>query len=216
MHETDGPGYSRREFGQLVLAGLPLSILGARGTLLPPAARAAGDSLAQRIDSRVAGVQLGVQTYSYRTLGTLDDIVKAVVAVRLGEVELMYNHAEAALGAPNGPGEQGEQALREWRKSAPIARFAEVKKKFDDAGIDLGLLCFNMNRRTTDDEIEYTFQMAKALGARAITCSTQVSVAKRVAPFADTHRMMVGYHGHSDIKDPDEVATPESFAAVTS
>jgi len=224
MHPIDEPGYSRRQFGQIVLAGLPFSILGDRGTLLPLGSRAAGGSLgpsatgglAQRIDSRVAGVQIGVQTYSYRTLATLDDIVKAVAAVRLGEVELMYDQAEAALGAPKGRGQQAEQALREWRKSAPIARFAEVKKKFDDAGIDVGLLCFNMNTRTTDDEIEYAFQMAKVLGARAITCSTQVSVAKRVAPFADKHRMMVGYHGHSDVKNPDEIATPESFAAVTS
>ena len=50
------------------------------------------------------------------------------------------------------------------------------------------------------------------------TCvaSTQVSVAKRVAPFAEKHQLMVGYHGHSDVTDPDEVATPESFASVTS
>jgi sugar phosphate isomerase/epimerase len=58
--------------------------------------------------------------------------------------------------------------------------------------------------------------MAKALGAKAISTSTQVSVAKRVAPFADKHKMMVGYHGHSNITDPDEVATPESFSKCMS
>jgi sugar phosphate isomerase/epimerase len=54
--------------------------------------------------------------------------------------------------------------------------------------------------------------MARSLGARAISTSTQVSMAKRIAPFADKHRMMVGFHNHSNLKDPNEVATPESFA----
>ena len=58
--------------------------------------------------------------------------------------------------------------------------------------------------------------MAKALGVKAISTSTQVSVAKRVAPFADKHQLTVAYHNHSNVTDPDEVATPESFAAVTS
>ena len=51
-----------------------------------------------------------------------------------------------------------------------------------------------LSRITNDlDEIEYAFTMAKALGVKAISTSTQVSVAKRVAPFADKHKMMVGY-----------------------
>src|SRR4029453_11554964 len=78
------------------------------------------------------------------------------------------------------------------------------------------LLCFNMDRRTTDDEIEYAFQMAKALGAKAISTSTQVSMAKRVAPFATKHQLMVGYHNHSNLTDPEEVATPASFEACMS
>src|SRR6266545_1721102 len=44
--------------------------------------------------------------------------------------------------------------------------------------------------------------------------STQVSMAKRLAPFADKHKMLVGFHGHANTTDPDEVATPESFATV--
>ena len=91
-------------------------------------------------------------------------------------------------------------------------RFKDVKKKFDDAGIDLRLLCFNMNEAITDDEIEYAFQMAKTLGVKAISSSTQVTVARRVAPFADKHKMMFGFHGHDSTWDPNEFATPETFA----
>ena len=153
----------------------------------------------------------------------------------------MSNHAEALAGAPafaprasarqapdGGGGRRGAltpeqqaerdaavKALRDWRMSATGATFAPVRKLIEDAGIEVKLLCYNMNVRTTqDDEIEYAFLMAKALGAGAISTSTQVSMAKRLAPFADKHKMNVGFHGHANTQNPDEVATPESFAAV--
>lgn len=55
--------------------------------------------------------------------------------------------------------------------------------------------------------------MAKAVGATGITTSTQVSMARRIAPFADRHQLMVGFHGHSNLTNPDEIATPASFEA---
>lgn len=107
------------------------------------------------------------------------------------------------------------KALHDWRMSASEATFKPVKKKIEDAGIDLRLLCYNMNvRNTQDDEIEYAFMMAKWLGVKAISTSTQVSMAKRTAPFADKHKIMLGFHGHANTVDPDEVAKPESFTAV--
>ena len=100
-------------------------------------------------------------------------------------------------------------------QAATDATFAPVRKKIQDAGIELKILCYNMNVKTTeDDEIEYAFRMAKALGVDAISTSTQVSMAKRLAPFADKHKMRVGFHGHANTTNPDEVATPESFEAV--
>jgi sugar phosphate isomerase/epimerase len=56
--------------------------------------------------------------------------------------------------------------------------------------------------------------MAKALGAEIITASTTLPVAKRVVPFAEKHQMVVAMHGHSNVTDPEEFATPESFAAA--
>jgi sugar phosphate isomerase/epimerase len=227
MQSNDGVMvYSRREFGKLTLAGLPLSL-----------------ALAQtraRIDSRVRGVLIGAQSYSFRSIPNAEDIIKAMVKIGLGEVELMSNHAEALAGAPaassdgagrgRGRGEMTpeektaaqaaqrarDEELRKWRTSTSMDKFKEVRKKLDDAGIELRVLCYNMSRSITDDQIEYGFQMAKALGVGVISTSTAVSVAKRVAPFADKHQIMVGYHNHSNLKDPEEVATPESFAACTS
>lgn len=200
---------TRREFGRLALAGVPASIALARW---PPV-------LQKPIPSRFGGVQVGAITYSFRDMSNAEDILKAMVQIGIGEVELMSNHAEALAGAPARRGRGRGAAnpeLVEWRASAAEQAFKSVRRKFDDAGIELRLLCYNMNRNITDEQIEYGFRMAKTLGVKAMSTSTQVSVAKRVAPFAEKHQLMVGYHGHSDVTDSDEVATPESFAAVTS
>jgi sugar phosphate isomerase/epimerase len=200
---------TRREFVQLGVTGVPAIAL----VRWPTAFQTA-------IPSRFGGVQVGAITYSFRALSNAEEIFKALVQVGIGEVELMSDHAEALAGAParaRGRGRGPNPELAAWRASAESQDgFRAVRRRFDAAGIELRLLCYNMNRNITDEQIEYGFQMAKALGVKAMSTSTQVSVAKRVAPFAEKHQLMVGYHGHSDVTDPDEVATPESFAAVTS
>jgi len=192
-------------------------------------------------DSHIGGVRIGAITYCFRTMPDLDDAIKAMVKLGIGEAELMSDHAETFAGAPRpqrrpdeegGPPQGGmtperreafraamrarADEMRKWRLTAPVDKYKDVRKKFDDAGIDLALLCFNMNERTTDDEIEYGFQMAKALGVRAISTSTQVTVSKRIAPFAEKHQLMVGFHGHDNTSNPNELSTPESFTAAIS
>ena len=211
--------YSRRDFGKIVLAGLPLSLV------------------LQKPDSKINGVQIGAITYSFRTIPNAEDIIKAYVTIGLSEVELMSNHAEQLAGAPPAPpfgggrgrgqmtpeqqaeAQKAAQAradeMRKWRSSISMDKFKDVRKRFDDAGIDLRLLTYNMNVNTTKDEdIDYGFQLAKALGVRGITTSTQVSMAKRIAPFADKYQIMVGFHGHDQVDRPDEVSTEETFKAV--
>jgi len=213
---------SRRDFGKLALAGLPAAWALRHTTL----------SAFDKINSRIGGVQIGAITYSFRTL-PVEDVLKAYTTIGIGEMELMSNHAEALAGAPSGRGGGGgrrgqpmtpEQqaardaavkALADFRKSATQATFAPVRKRIEDMGVELKLLCYNMNvERTTDEEIEYAFMMARWLGVQAISTSTQVTMAKRIAPFADKHKMMVGFHGHANTQDTNEVATPETFDAV--
>jgi len=211
---------SRREFGRLALAGLPAALALKNAPL-----RAWGP-----IDSKIHGVQIGAITYSFRTLPA-EDVLKAYTTIGLGEMELMSNHAEALAGAPSGrgggrrgqpmtPEEQAARdaavkALGDFRKNATETTFKPLRKRIEDMGVQLKLLCYNMNvDRTTDDEIEYAFMMAKWLGVDAISTSTQVSMARRLAPFADRHKMMVGFHGHANTQDRNEVATPASFDEV--
>jgi sugar phosphate isomerase/epimerase len=199
---------SRRQFARLALSALPAAGLLAR----PSSSWAFG---AAEINSRIKGVRIGAITYSFRALPDANDIVRAIARIGLGDVELMSNHAEALAGAPTGKG--NEAALSAWRLNASPDTWKKVRGIFDAAGLQLRLLCYNMNVKTFNDEaIEYGFRMAKGLGVDTMTTSTQVSMSKRVAPFADQHRIRVGYHGHANLTDPDEVATPASFATCLS
>ena len=200
--------YSRRHFGKLALAGLPLSTLALKG--------------APRINSKIDGVLIGAQSYSFRDL-SLDDAIKAMTDIGLGACELFAPHIEH-MGSPAIPPHSGppsrdpaarkarEEETRKWRLTAPMSQFKEVRKKFDDAGIALVGFNYSFRDDFSDEEIDRGFQMAKALGVDVITASSTVSVSKRVAPYADKHKMKVAFHGHSNIKDPNEFAKPESFA----
>jgi sugar phosphate isomerase/epimerase len=161
-----------------------------------------------RINSKFGGVQIGAITYSFRGMPNLDSIIQAMVKIGIGETELTSDHAEAEAGAP-------KEGLRPWRLTVSMDKYKDIRKKFDAAGIRVEILAFNFPPATTDEEIDYAFQMAKTIGVKAISSTTRVSFSKRVAPFANKHRMMVGFHGH-DSEKPDEFATPESFATAMS
>jgi sugar phosphate isomerase/epimerase len=201
--------YTRREFGKLTLAGFTLPALG------------------RIADSVVSGVHLGVQTYSFRDMtkppatDAVGIVVKAIADCGLNECELFSPQVEPQSNvrggrgaAPSPEAEQARQDLRKWRLETPMDHFRAVKKKFTDAGISIYAYNYSFNRSFSDEEIDRGFDMAKALGAEIITASTTLDVAKRVAPFADKHKMIVAMHGHSNLKDPNEFATPESFAAA--
>jgi sugar phosphate isomerase/epimerase len=140
---------------------------------------------------------------------------------------LLPRCANMQMASPMGGGGRGrgpltpeQQAaqdnLMKWREAATPETWAPVRKMFADAGIDLHVLCYNMNVSITDAEIDYAFRTAKALGVKAISSSSTVTVAKRVAPVADKYQIMWGGHGHDDINDPEQFATPETFQKIMS
>lgn len=184
---------------------------------------------AAQINSTFNGVQIGAITYSLNQIANQDPegIIKAFVEIGLGEAELMSNHCEALAGGPSagrGGGRRGaltpeqqaamdaqQERLRQWRLSTSTSTWKGVRRKFNDAGIQVALLCYNMNDRMKDEDIEYGFAMAQGLGVKAITTSTTLSMAKRIAPIADKHKLLVGYHGHDATNDPNQTATLESY-----
>jgi sugar phosphate isomerase/epimerase len=121
--------------------------------------------------------------------------------------------------APLTPEQQAErqaatEKLAKWRASANANTWKAVKKKFKDAGVDVALLCYNMQDSMKDEDIEYGFSMAKGLGVKGISTSTTLTMAKRIAPVADKHKLLVGYHGHDATNDPNQTATLESYATL--
>jgi sugar phosphate isomerase/epimerase len=181
---------------------------------------AAAFPLFQRINSVVDGVRLGTITYSFRDLprtpgasDAVDVMIKALTECRIGEIELFGPHIEPVF--PGGRGAEAQRAreqLRQWRLSTPMQFFKDVRKRFDDAGISLFAYTVNFRNDYTDEELDRTFEQTNALGVNIIASSTQLTVAKRLVPFAEKHRINVAVHGHSNLTDPEEFASPESFS----
>src|SRR4051794_26330251 len=104
--------------------------------------------------------------------------------------------AAAMRARQNGPeAKKYREDVREWRLNTPAEHFRAVRKKFNDAGIDIFAYTLNFRDDFTDGELDKCFEQAKALGAKTIASSTQLTVAKRLAGFAEKHKMTVSLHG---------------------
>ena len=183
--------FSRRDFGKMALAAVPVAMRGAA-----------------KIDSKIKGVQIGGQSYSFRDR-PMAKAIEGFKEVGLGECELWQGHVE-----PQPTGQGAREELRKWRMETPLDTFSKVRQQWTDAGIELFAYNLSFNNSFTDAEIDRGFEIAKAMGVKVITASSTVSAAKRVAPFADKHKIQVAMHGHDNLTDPEQFAKPESFAAA--
>lgn len=199
---------TRREFAMLVgsMFAARFAPTGASGVV---SAQAAGNT--------INGVRVGAQTYSFRGLqrpaggDMVDVLIRAFTESGLRECELWSPQIEPASEAP---AEVRREEVRRWRVETPIDHFRGIRRKFNAAGITIRAFNYSFNDSFTDAEIARGFEIAQALGAEFITASSTLSAAKRVVPYSEKHKMVVAMHNHSNIKDPNEFATPESFAAA--
>lgn len=205
---------TRRTFGTIALGALPLTLLA-------------------KPNSTFHGVRVGINApYSFRGLpGSADDVLKYLVDLSLSTVEMRSQPLEAKLGAPIpprlfGPGaprpahapapdadalRAQEEALEKWRLAADVNQFKAIRKQWNDAGVNLEIIKFDRVDRMKDEVVDYAFGLAKAAGAKAISCEIPVSKTKWLGEIAAKHKMMVGYHGHGEVKNPEAFATPESW-----
>lgn len=209
---------TRRDLGWLALAALPVGRLTA----------------AAKPDSKWGGVQIGLNVpYSLHGLpGTADDVLRDMIQLNLSAAELRLQPVEAFLGAPapNGNAPRGHtltpeeeasrkantEALRKWRTSASMDGFKTFRKKYEDAGVLIQIVKFDNIDKFTDEEVDYCFQLSKVLGAHAISCEIPLSQTKRLGGFAEKHKMLVGYHGHTNITSPEAFGKPESWETAFS
>jgi len=122
---------------------------------------------------------------------------------------------QQAAGAPGAPGapvqarprrpemteEQKAQVakfnadLKSWRLSLPMTKFEELRKKFAGAGIRVHIVKFSPSQ-WSDEEIDYAFKAAKAMGAKGVTEEIGEAAVKKLGPIAQKHGMFAIFHQH--------------------
>jgi sugar phosphate isomerase/epimerase len=176
---------------------------------------------AARPNSVINGVRIGCITYSYRDarINTAEDTLKALLANGLSEVELIDGPIRSYAGIPGGlgrgprggggaePAAPSNDAERAKQREAQLARCAGLRKMYNDAGVNIHI--HKMPFGPSDEDVDFNFKVAKALGCVAITTERNEELARRVAPFADKHKVWVAFHNHTNnlpvMDEPDPI-----------
>ena len=91
----------------------------------------------------------------------------------------------------------GNEEQRKWRASVPMTKFEELRRIYNDAGVDIHI--FKVSPATwSDEEVDYAFRAGKALGAKALTDELDwvEGAVPRLASFAEKHGMYAAFHVH--------------------
>lgn len=201
--------YNRRELTRAALAGLTAPFLAA----LTPAGSDYGP---------------GVHTRSFRGLkrtpgvDPIDTLAAAVAACGVRHCELFAPQVEAQFGSAHAghhtmsamSPQMMRRELRKWRLRVPDSYFLTIASRFAKVGVAISAYNYSPDPSFSDEEINRGFEMAKALGAQLITASATPEVAKRMAPLADRHRMVVALQGAAPGGEPGALAVPDSVAAT--
>lgn len=194
LENNHGSHLPRREF--LKKSALASFALMAAGS----SARAGSLFLPGRPHSKFDGVQIGVITYSYRSMpGDIRQILKYIVDSGISATELMGDAVEDYAGKPSDP-----EKVAAWRASVSMKKFEEVRKMFHKAGVKIyAFKPSALGAKNTDAEIDYAMRAARALGAEAVTVELPKDPAqsKRLGTFGEKHKMYVGYHAHVQATD---------------
>jgi sugar phosphate isomerase/epimerase len=144
------------------------------------------------------GVRIGCITYSYRgEINSAEDTLKALIQDGLSEVELMGGPIQSFAGI-KGAGRRGEQVAKptDAQRQTQLEKCVELRKIYNDAGVNIHI--HKMDFGQSEEEIDFNFQVAKALGCIGITTERSEPMAKKLAPFADKHKIWVAFHNHTD------------------
>lgn len=218
--------YSRRDIGKLALASLPAARL-----LAKPNSRFGGVQIGINAPYSFRGMPGSADDI----LDYMTKLNLSAAELRLQPVEAFLKApgtGAAAVPAPAAatptPAKKGggrapltpeqeaarraaAEELQKWRLSRSMDAFKGFRKKYEDAGVLIEIVKFDGIDGMADEVVDYCFQVAKALGAKAISCEIPVSRTKRLGSFADKHKVMVGYHGHANVTNPEAFGKAESW-----
>ena len=213
---------TRREFGRLALATVPAALVSERSLSGSLFAQARPNSLINGV--QIGAI---TYSYRSMPDQSAEATLRYIIDSGISAVELMGGPIEADAGAPamprppggpggpgGGPGGPGgrrtpptpEQVaarekyaadLKAWRLSQSMDRFKALRKMYNDAGVTVyatKMLAGNMS----DEEYEYVFNVAEALGAHHTTLElpTDTATLKRIGDFAVKRKVYAGYHTH--------------------
>ena len=211
--------FSRRKF-------LGLSAAAAAFTMLPFDGVNASESeqkkkKAKKPNSKFGGVQIGAITYSWRSMpGSAEDTLKYCLECGISSIELMGNVPESYAGLPQGniprlskdateeqktayqkASAQLADEQKKWRTTVPMTKFEELGKMYNNAGVKIHIVKFSPEN-WSDEEIEYAFKAAKAMGARGVSTEIGDKSAQKLGPFAAKYGMYNILHQHGQPGEP--------------
>jgi sugar phosphate isomerase/epimerase len=212
--------YSRREFGAVTLGSVSAAFV--------PLGRAQ-TSVAQA--ATIRGVKIGAITGIFGPFMPApgQDVADAVIASAraggIGHVEFVNSLIEPRVTGGGVGGQvaasitpeyrETREALRQWRLTTPLDLFKGIRAKFDAAGVELFSYVMTIGDDFTDPEIDAVFKQMQALGVRQFcTNQTRVGMGPRMAPSAERYGIRPAFHNHAMVQDPNEVASPESYARL--
>lgn len=196
------------------------------GAMIPSIGSEALAQQRARPNSTINGVRLGINApFSFRgQFQSAQETLDAMTRLGLSWVELRGPSIEGYAGLPpaqpaagGGGGGGGQQPatpeqqaaraaaaqrradeIKRWRLSQSMDKYRELRHLYESSGVYIQLVKFpDLTANLDDDEAAYIFEVAKTLGAEAITTEPPVSHTKRLGKLATQHRVMIGYHGHA-------------------
>ncbi len=190
---------NRRDFAKFALAALPA---------------------AAKPNSKFGGVQIGAITYCFRSLpSSAPELLKYCTDLGISSIELMGDAAENFAGLPvsRGPAfaggrrnmtpEQQEAAKKlaeerkTWRLAASMDKYKALRKMYNDAGVTIEIVKLGLTSAMSNEEYDYTFNVAHALGSHSVTMElpTDEKLTQRIGEFAAKHKIYAGYHNHTQV-----------------
>jgi sugar phosphate isomerase/epimerase len=82
-----------------------------------------------------------------------------------------------------------------------MKKYKDLRKMYKDAGVNIHIAKFSPEN-WSDEEIEYSFNAAKALGAKGVCNEIGDNACKRMGPIAQKHGMYAIFHQHLQPGEP--------------
>jgi sugar phosphate isomerase/epimerase len=111
------------------------------------------------------------------------------------------------------------EAMKSWRLSQPMDKYKALRKLYTDAGVTIYAFKYDSGlAQASDEECEYAFNVAEALGANHMTMELPRDAAgsRRVGDYAAKRKLPVGYHAHTQasLTAWDEALAQSKYNAI--